>query len=1083
MLRRLRIQNPVATRLATDHRDPWRDVFGRTIVFCVAWGWLLAGMAWEVAGADAPVESLAGTSPEFVVTSWKMQDGLPSDRVRGILQTRDGYIWVATFNGAARFDGVRFRVFNDANTPALRNSLVCCLFEDAHGRLWLGSDTGEITWRDEEGFHMLGVTNDWPGFAIDRFTESADGTLWVLNREGFILVVRDFQVKGILGDRSGPLYSEIARDAAGQVWAVRYGSAVVRLAEGREVAGGDFPRAGRGAYRTIAAARHGGLWVRDGKRLRRWQEGRWVEDRGSHSWAGRQAVVLYEAGNGEVWVGTRDEGAFMVAADGSEHHIDLATGFARNLVSGICEDREGNVWIASDAGGLGMVRRRALFMISPPDRWQHRPIWSVSPSRDGGMWVGTQGAGVYKMQGAQFARLSSSNNPTAQDIRSAVEDREGRLWIGTEVRERLMSGLLVQNPLGRIEVGTQGTGLLLSKDDLLQPLTLSDTKIEMPLFYYAIYQSRDGVLWLGSDHGLVCLKQGQWSRLGIELYRPEVRCITETPDGAIWFGMRGGGVARYQDGKFSQFLRAQGLPYEYAWAILGDDDGSVWIGTPGAGLIRWREGRFFSFTTRQGLASDVICSIQTDSQGNLWLGSYAGILRVSRAELDRCARGEITAINCFVLDNSDGLASLEMAGGNQPSACVGEDGRLWFATSGGLAMVDPACIRTNPLPPPVALEEVVADGKVLPWVAASSKSLPPDAQKQGSATGLGGRPASLAEPIVRIPPGSAQIELHYTALSFCAPQRVRFRYRLEGVDAGWVDAGKRRSAYYSRLAPRQYRFCVVACNNDGVWNNTGAAVHLAVMPFFWQTWWFAPLCWLGGVSSLGAGLITALRRRHRARIRSLDQARLVERERGRIARDLHDDLGGGLTEIGTTSALGQHPSVSTEEAREYFGEISVRANEMVMALDEIVWAVNPRNDDLGSLATYFSQFTEHFVRLTPLQCRFDIPGELPRLPLNAEQRHSLFLAFKEALQNALKHSAASSLRVDISADQGLLRIVLEDNGRGFEAGAPKAGADGLRNMRERLEQLSGRCEIFSAQGKGTRVTFLMPIKEVPPTRK
>jgi ligand-binding sensor domain-containing protein/two-component sensor histidine kinase len=1032
----------------------------RTILVGVAWGWLMLRASSTLAAADALLETLTGTSPEFVVTSWQMQQGLPSDRVRAVLQTRDRYIWVATFNGAAQFDGVRFRVFNDANTPALRNSLINCLFEDAEGRLWLGSDTGEITWRDATGFHALAVTNDWPSFPIDRFAQSADGTIWVLNREGFILAVRNLEAQGVLGDRSGPLYSDIVRDIAGQVWAVRYGGVLVRLTGGHDLPGDDTPDRERN-YRTIAAARRGGLWVRDGSRLRRWHEGKWAEDRGDHPWALRQAVVLYEAASGEVWVGTRDNGAFLVGADGSEYHIDRATGLAHDLVSSISEDREGNLWIGSDAGGLGMLRRRALFMVNPPDQWQHRPIWSVSPSRDGGLWVGTEGAGVYKLRGAQFTRLSASNAPTAKDIRAVVEERNGRLWVGTEVRERLINGLLVQDRLGRFEAGTQGSGLLVGENDQLRPLTRADTQIEMAALYYAIYQGRDGVLWLGSNRGLVCLRQDQWSRLGTELHRSEVRCITETPDGAIWIGMRGGGVARYQEGKFTQFLRAQGLPYEYAWAMLGDADGSVWIGTPGAGLIRWRDGRFVSFTTRQGLPSDVICSIQADRQGCLWLGSYAGILKVAKAGLDRCARGEIASVNCFVLDSSDGLASLEMAGGNQPAACTTEDGRLWFATSGGLAMVDPTRIRTNALPPPVRLEEVVVDGKAL-------RGLP--------GSGAEGRGDACPTTVLRVPPGSGQIELRYTALSFCAPQRVRFRYRLEPVDPGWVEAGFRRSAYYAHLAPGDYRFQVIACNNDGVWNEDGAGVALTVLPHYWQTWWFVPCCWLGGICFIGTGVITALRRRHHVRIESLERARLVERERGRIARDLHDDLGSGLTDIGTTSALGQDLSVPLEEAREYFREINQRSNDMVMALDEIVWAVNPKNDDLGSLATYFSQFTEHFVRLTPLRCRFEIPEELPRLPLNSEQRHSLFLAFKEALQNAVRHAGASSLRVSITVKGGTLEIILEDDGRGFEAGAPKAGADGLRNMRERLEQLGGRCEIATAPGSGTRVVFRVPVR-------
>ena len=207
----------------------------RTILGGVVWGGLMLRAAWTLAAADTLLETLTGTSPEFVVTSWQMQQGLPSDRVRAVLQTRDSYVWVATFNGAARFDGVRFRVFNDANTPALRNSLINCLFEDTQGRLWLGSDTGEITWRDEAGFHALAVTNNWTSSPVDRLVQGGDGTLWVLNRDGFILCVRNLRPTGILGDTAGPLYSDVVRDNEGQVWAVRYGGVLVRLTEGKAV--------------------------------------------------------------------------------------------------------------------------------------------------------------------------------------------------------------------------------------------------------------------------------------------------------------------------------------------------------------------------------------------------------------------------------------------------------------------------------------------------------------------------------------------------------------------------------------------------------------------------------------------------------------------------------------------------------------------------------------------------------------------------------------------------------------------------------------------------------------------------------
>jgi hypothetical protein len=432
----------------------------------------------------------------------------------------------------------------------------------------------------------------------------------------------------------------------------------------------------------------------------------------------------------------------------------------------------------------------------------------------------------------------------------------------------------------------------------------------------------------------------------------------------IWVVVRVEQVSAVDDGHNAPSLRARryrsatAKEREQAWALLGDADGSVWIGTPGAGLIRWRDGGFVSFTTRQGFPSNFICNLQADRQGHLWIGSHAGVFRAAKGDLDLCARQEIAAVNCLVLDGSDGLSSLEMTGGNQPSACTTLDGRLWFATNGGLALVDPALIRTNALPPPVRLEEVVVDGKVLcpdsstssySFSSSSSSSKESGGSRTRTTEAPGDAPGGAEPALLQVPPGGGQIELRYTALSFSAARRVRFRYRLEPVDADWVEAGVRRSAYYSHLAPGEYRFEVTACNNDRVWNPSVAGVVLKVLPHFWQSWWFAPGCWLGGIGVVGTGEITTLRRRHRIRIEALKRARLVEQERGRIARDLHDDLGSGLTDINTTSTLGQSPAVSTDLARQFFCEISQRSNDMVVALDEIVWAVNPKNGDLGSL--------------------------------------------------------------------------------------------------------------------------------------
>jgi signal transduction histidine kinase len=304
---------------------------------------------------------------------------------------------------------------------------------------------------------------------------------------------------------------------------------------------------------------------------------------------------------------------------------------------------------------------------------------------------------------------------------------------------------------------------------------------------------------------------------------------------------------------------------------------------------------------------------------------------------------------------------------------------------------------------------------------------------------------------------------------------MRFRHRLVGLDADWVDAGADRTASYWRVPPGHYRFEVSAHNGDGVWNTTGVSVALVVLPHFWQTWWFLTLACAGLLSGVAAAARYVEERKVRAKLQRLELEGAMQRERARIAQDLHDDLGAGLTEIGLTSELVQDASVPADEARVYLKEIATRARELAAAMDEIVWAVNPRNDLVLSVAAYFSQFAERLLKPAGIGCRLDIERELASLPLKAEQRHSLFLAFKEALINVVKHARATEVRLSICVQEGVLVVGVEDNGGGFVPDAPPPGADGLSNMCERLRQLRGSCEIASAPRQGTKVIFRLPL--------
>jgi signal transduction histidine kinase len=587
--------------------------------------------------------------------------------------------------------------------------------------------------------------------------------------------------------------------------------------------------------------------------------------------------------------------------------------------------------------------------------------------------------------------------------------------------------------------------------------------------FTALMEGANGELWAGTGAGLARRQNGAWQWVASKetVARPDTRALARDATGAVWFGMSGGGLGCWKDEKLAVYTEKDGLPNRFVWALHDDGEGGLWIGTFGGGLCRRKDGRFATLRSREGLPNQVICHIEDDGLGFFWISSYAGIFRASKSDLNDCAEGKQTGVQCLLYGKGDGLATLECSGGCQAAGCRGSDGRLWFPTSKGLAIIDPRNVRTNPIPPKVVIEELLVDGGAKNWLAPQSRA--------GKALD--------EEPAVTIPPGARRFQFRYTALSLVAPERVRFRYRLAGLEKGWEEAGPARTADYSPLPPGPYVFQVAACNNDGVWNMSGASVALTVLPYFWQTWWFGTAIVLAASGMVAASVRSVTKRRMRRKLETIERQRLLERERTRIAKDIHDDLGASLTRITLLSQTARADLENPARAEADLEQIYQTARELTRAMDEIVWAVNPQHDTLDSLVTYLGRFAQDFLSLAGLRCRLDVPMDLPAWPVTAETRHNLYLAFKEVLQNAFKHAGATEVRLSLKILPDGFCLLMEDNGRGFDRMAPLAptagGGNGLENMRKRLEQIGGTCSIDSRPGEGSRVEMRVPIKPAP----
>ena len=945
---------------------------------------------------------------DYVIINWQVQDGLPSARIHDVVQTRDGYIWLATLDGLARFDGVRFERFYDSYTPGLASSMISCLLEDRGGRLWYGTQSGEIGWRDAGGFHKLTLSPACSLDSVVRLAESVDGTVWAASHHSLLPIIDCVPGKLRVSPDNHSIWDICATDANG-LWVLVDGGNLYCL----DVKLGHMTLAipgQSGQWRDIAPARSGGLWVRDGQCIRRWQRDAWVEDRGVLDLQVNENVVLHEAKSGALMIGTSGQGLWVVDSAGHQQQLGRASGLSQDQVLSLCEDQEKNFWVGT-VHGLNRLSRRVVKMIVPPDNWQNRAISSIAPAGGGGFWVGTEGAGLYQIDPEGRVLSQPSFDIWHQDVRSVLEDASGQVWAG-----------VFNYGLWRRDQG-QPQGTYLSNPTSGYP--------------NALFQDSRQSVWVGTTQGAARYEPRVGLPAQILLTNSDVRCFAEAADGAIWLGLQSGGLFRYDPRTRQAAKVACDIVRSSIHSIYCAANGTLWLGTWRNGLAFLNHGQWGALTHEQGLPDDSISDIRSDDHENLWIGSSSGIFRITRKQLDQFTTGEIKSVNCLQLGSGDGLGAWEILGGCQPIAARTADGRLWYVTSVGLAVVDSQAIRPNNLPPPVVIESMLADGKPL------QNAGPPSEVTAG-------------QPYARFPAGIRQLEIRYTALSLSAPRQVRFRYRLVGFDNRWFEAADQRAAYFSHLPPGRYTFEVTACNNHGVWSEPGARLSFEVLPLYWQTWWFKLL--------VGMVAVTILIFLYWVRLLRL---RMIERLRQQIARDLHDEVGANLGSISLlTEVMEQKPQPGD------LAQIRSTADQTVDTLRDLIWIINPSHEYLADLGVRLKQIAA--IMLANISCEFveaDPPNHI-KLPL--ELRRNIPPLFKEVLNNIRKHSQARRVTIHLHCLDGSLVLQVGDDGVGFDPSRKSLG-DGLKNFQHRAAEMHANLSLTSQPGNGTTVKLTIPL--------
>jgi diguanylate cyclase (GGDEF)-like protein len=760
---------------------------------------LLAAAAVLCASPSRALDPARATT-QYLHQAWQTSNGLPQNTVTSVAQTRDGYLWLGTRGGLARFDGVRFEVYDDETTPELAQSQILSLLADPEGRLWIGTWGGGLVRLENGRFTRLSSAQGLPSDLVTALARDAQGRLWVgtdggglarLEGERFVAVPS----RGALGKQVRALAG-----APDGLWVGTDDGLAHLAADGAVTSFGLEQGLSRRSVRALLRDRQGTLWIGTDLGLNEYRDGRFRALTRRDGLPHDVVVSLAEDRDGNLWVGTDGGGAARltgtrVATYGS------AQGLSHDSVLALHEDREGNLWLGTNLGGLNQLRDGRVTPLGRPEGLSHDYARAVYEDREGTLWIGTEGGGLNALRGGQLTAYSTKDGLSNDTVFAIVQDRAGDVWVGTDHGlNRLRGGRFesfhaAPDPA---EPGVRHRDDGMSNDSVL-----------------ALHEDRAGALWIGTyAGGLNRYQDGRFTAFTTRqgLAHDTVNVIYEDRAGALWIGTRGGGLDRYRDGRFEHFTTRQGLSDDLVFALHEDAEGALWIGTYGGGLNRYKDGRFAVVTRRQGLHDDVIHRILDDGEGHLWLSGNRGIFRVSKRELDEVADGRRPSLTSAVFGIADGMRDTECNGGANAGART-RDGRLWFPTVEGLVIIDPARLRARPPTPPAALlETALVDGRELP----------------------AGGP-------VRVPAGSQTFSVRFTAPGFVAADAIRFRYRLEGLEDEWVDAGNHRTTSYSKLPPGAYRFRVGAAGQDGAFGPQEAVLDVEVLPRFHETWWFRAL--------------------------------------------------------------------------------------------------------------------------------------------------------------------------------------------------------------------------------------------------
>lgn len=946
---------------------------------------------------------------------WLKNNGLPTNSLRGLTQDEQGYIWIPAGDNVIRFDGQRFVTFTPEQIPQIKSSIYS-INSTSDGSVWFGTiRTGVVRYKNgaaEEFNFAKGSDAD----TVLGVYEARDGSIWFGTRYNGVVRLKDGQLTTFTENLSDKIVWAITETNDGALW-IGAGSELARFENENFIFYGASSGLNLAQIGDLCVDKQNRLWIgaRDG--VGYWENNSFTNLTNVIQPNGVVFDILADK-DSNIWIASYGGGVIRYR-EGQRSVFGMAQGLKSNKITKLLEDREGSIWFTADDGGLNQLYDAAVTSLTTRDGLiTDDNIWTILESRNGDIWIGSEG-GLSRFQNGKITNFTNKEGLSDNLIWAITEISDGSLLLSTNADK----------------VDRYHNGKFQTLDGI------SNLKIGI---ISTILEDKTGNLWFGAERGLFKLKDGQ-----ITIYNREngladiaVRVLLQSRDSSIWVGTQNGLQRVDGNQNFETFTTQNGLPSNLIRALHEDSEGILWIATD-QGLTRMEQnGRFATVNKQTGLPDNTLNSVLSDDFGNLWMSCKLGIFKIQKAETESFFRGEKHKIEHTSFGESEGMKSSETSGGIQPSAWRAADGKFWFPTAAGVVSIDPQNLRENKIAPNVIIEEVLFNEK----------------------------PQQFSEKL-NVPAGINRVDFRFTAPTFRAPEKIKLQYQLVGYDREWQNAdNSKRQISYTNLSPGNYTFRVKAANENGVWNEAGASLSLYITPRFYQTWWFYLLCLL---SFSGLGFLL-----YRLRLGQINHRfGLVLAERTRIAREIHDTLAQNL--LATTLQLEAAEEKLDENAQPIVKKHLVQARALALeGLNEARNSISSLREQPSvkdkSLEEELERFARQVTGGTNLNLQFKVVGKPNKLPELIE--HNFFRIGQEALNNAVKHSAAKNIAVELAFDSKNVRLQVADDGCGFDAqqNASKPsngqnGSYGLLGLKERAKIIGASFTVESELNKGTKI--------------